>query len=368
MTGLPGAAKTLYTLCAVKSLAEKDQRPVYYSGIVDCKLPWIELDKPEEWHQLPINAIVVIDEAQRIFRPRGQGSAVPPHVAELETHRHKGIDLFLITQHPMLLDANVRRLVGRHLHAVRNFGMRRSTVHEWQECKPRCDESRADSVRHEFGYPVEAFAWYKSAEAHTHQRRLPARLFFLLAAPFIVAALVWWAWSRMSAETVSKPKPGAILTQDSKGAVPVSDAKQLPKTATEYVRERMPRLQDFPESAPVFDGLATPKVFPVIAACVSSKKNGCLCYTQQGTRLSGISEYTCASFVARGAFDPYRVEARVDARGDGGGQRPIVATPDAPKPPMPNVAPSVPAKDTPVHAEQTPVVAVVPAKSPWRAR
>ncbi len=33
----------------------------------------------------------MIDEAQRVFRPRPAGSKVPDYIQELETHRHKGI-------------------------------------------------------------------------------------------------------------------------------------------------------------------------------------------------------------------------------------------------------------------------------------
>jgi len=77
ITGLPGAGKTLITLARVKELAEKENRQVYYNGITDLKLPWIELDKGEDWYKVPPGSIVVIDEAQRVFRPRGAGAQVP---------------------------------------------------------------------------------------------------------------------------------------------------------------------------------------------------------------------------------------------------------------------------------------------------
>ena len=109
ITGQPGAGKTLFTLQFVRELAEKEKRTVHYSGIKDLRLPWLELANAEDWYQVPQGSIVVVDEAQRIFRPRGAGSVVPRHVSELETHRHQGIDLFIITQHPMLVDTNVMR-------------------------------------------------------------------------------------------------------------------------------------------------------------------------------------------------------------------------------------------------------------------
>lgn len=133
ITGLPGACKTLYTLNYVKAKAEKEGRPVYYNGIPELTLPWEMIDDPEKWYELPEGAIIVIDECQRVFRPRASSAAVPMHVEKFETHRHRGYDIFLITQHPMLLDGNVRRLSGQHFHCVRTFGMQRATIHEWQQ-------------------------------------------------------------------------------------------------------------------------------------------------------------------------------------------------------------------------------------------
>jgi len=48
VTGLPGAGKTLITLTRVKEISERENRPVYYNGIPELKLPWIELDKGED--------------------------------------------------------------------------------------------------------------------------------------------------------------------------------------------------------------------------------------------------------------------------------------------------------------------------------
>jgi hypothetical protein len=96
-TGLPGAGKTLFTIAFVKELADKEKRPVFYSGITDLALDWQEIDA-EKWMDAPDGALIVIDECQRIFRPRGSAAKVPEYVSALETHRHKGLDLFLISE------------------------------------------------------------------------------------------------------------------------------------------------------------------------------------------------------------------------------------------------------------------------------
>ena len=175
ITGQPGAGKTLHALWLVKAYAEKENRPVFYSGIpgLDTSvLPWEELQDADDWPKLQPGAIIVIDECQRIYRPRGSGSKVPESVAAMETHRHKGFDIFLITQHPMLLDSNIRRLCGRHIHVMRAFGANAANIHEWQEARENCDKQRHGSQSKLWKYPKEVFAYYKSAELHTHKFRV----------------------------------------------------------------------------------------------------------------------------------------------------------------------------------------------------
>ena len=147
-TGTPGAGKTLRTLWDVENLRKESGREVYYHGIKNLQLPWIQLDddpkfdpeaKPPtfgimctEWYKLPHGSIVVLDECQRIFRSRASGSTVPQHVSELETHRHKGFDLFIITQHPAIIDLNVRRQVQTHRHLKRRFGTQMVSMFSWE--------------------------------------------------------------------------------------------------------------------------------------------------------------------------------------------------------------------------------------------
>jgi zona occludens toxin len=295
-TGLPGGGKSLYTICYIKRLSEKESRPVFYHGIKDLALPWIQLEDPAKWYECPDGAIIVIDECQSTFRPRANGSTVPRHVAELETHRHKGHDLFFITQHPMLLDPNVRRLVGKHFHVVRNFGFNKATVHEWNQLKESPDKTRSDSIRHDFIYPKEAFGYYKSAEVHTVKGKLPARIYMLLVIPFLVAGLVWAAFSVLSRSKDAEGHEGHL---DPKNIQPaIYRGKEAQKT--DYIEARMPRISGMPQTSPVYDDLTRPVEVPYPAACVLIR-NTCTCYTQQATKLE-TDEVICRQIVANGYF------------------------------------------------------------------
>jgi zona occludens toxin len=110
ITGNTGSGKT--ALC-VKMMRDTPERPLFVMGIPELKLEHFKCPPVEEWTVLqpdpddpsqllpyftfPENAIVVIDEAQRIFRPRSNGSKVPDYVAAFETRRHTGVDFVLLT-------------------------------------------------------------------------------------------------------------------------------------------------------------------------------------------------------------------------------------------------------------------------------
>ena len=317
ITGQPGAGKTLYTLKLVKEWAEKENRTVHYSGIKDLKLPWIEMDDSTQWYKLPPGSIVVIDEAQRIFRQRGVGSQVPPHVAELETHRHKGFDIVLITQHPKLLDANVRRLVGRHYHVMRTFGMQRATIHEFTELQsdPDSPSGRSESIRHEWGYDKALFAAYHSAEVHTHKRRIPARVLMLFGIPFVLAVLGYFAWDIIGG-WVAKPlvvrsleKQGVGVSASASGQKAASGAS-APKSLTsgEYIAQRTARIEGLPYTAPAYDSVTSPTFAPYPAVCIASASK-CRCYTDQSTRLD-TPVALCRAIAEKGYFIEWEPKQR----------------------------------------------------------
>jgi hypothetical protein len=278
---------------------------------------WIELDKAEEWHKLPSGAIVVIDEAQRIFRPRGNGTLVPEHVSQLETHRHRGLDLYVVTQHPMLVDSNVRRLVGRHVHVMRSFGLQRATLHEWGTVKEQCDKARDDSNKTEWAYPKQVFAAYHSAEVHTHKRRVPKRLIFLLMVPALLAACGWMfvRWYQHFGESTQHKAGGDSLAASAPGGS--APAKSGPVTVEGYLASYKPRVEGLPQSAPRYDEVTKAVTAPVPVACVAAAAR-CRCYSQQGTRMD-TPDQLCRQFADRGFFVDFELRdprAKQDAERD----------------------------------------------------
>lgn len=306
VTGLPGNGKTLYSICMVKEWAEKEKRAVYYHGIEildKVALPWTEFADPTTWHTLPVGSIIVIDEAHKVFPLRPQGSKVPPHVEAIAELRHQGHNLVLITQHPMEVDSAIRRRCGRHLHAVRRFGIQACALFEWSRCVDNCDKTRKDAIQHEWVYKKEAYAWYKSAEVHTIKRRLPKKLIILIIAPLLVIAAIWYVWSIFNAQrngsaTAAKPDaPGQVAPAAQQRSQQASGG---PLTRQEWLDRYRPRVAGLEYTAPAYDDVTKPARAPYPAACIQSAKR-CQCYSQQGTRLE-VPESLCKGISEGGFF------------------------------------------------------------------
>ena len=206
ITGAPGAGKTA---ALVSMLADVDPgRPVYVSGIPELSLPGRTihvLEDPASWpHEIPDGALVCIDEVQRLWRPRPAGQPVPADIAELETHRHRGFDFWIITQHPGLLHKNVRTLVGRHVH-LRDVGVLGRWWYEWPEC---CENAltgwKTAPIKRRYRLPRRAFGWYRSASMHmAKSRAFPVPL--IVAAVAVVACVFagYRVWQSSTAITGS---------------------------------------------------------------------------------------------------------------------------------------------------------------------
>ena len=321
ITGLPGNAKTLYTIGNVMRRAEAEGRPVYYAGIKELKLDWTPID-PLKWMECPPGSIIVIDEAQKIFRNRSLGTLPGPHVTELEEHRHRGIDIYLITQHPSLIDPAVRRLSGVHRHMIRIFGMEASTVHKWSAVVDTPDKShcRKDSEKERWAFDKSLYGLYKSAEVHTMKRSIPLKLWLVLAAPLVLGLVGWWVYSttigkhgKPGASEVRQQAPSRTPTghvrefhpreaqNDGRSKVPdpVEDAKQ-------YVWHNTPRVVGLAHTAPKYDELTKPVRVPVPAACLQFRGT-CKCLTQQGTPMD-VKESMCIEFARNGFFEEFDPE------------------------------------------------------------
>jgi zona occludens toxin len=77
--GPNGQGKTLNAIKFVNEDSQFQHRPIYYHGIDNLKLPWIELDEVQvkDWWDLPDGSVLFVDEAYKFFPKRPNGSKTP---------------------------------------------------------------------------------------------------------------------------------------------------------------------------------------------------------------------------------------------------------------------------------------------------
>lgn len=322
ITGAPGEGKSLRMLWEVEQRRVAENRDVYYSGVRDLLLPWtlfgadsVDPKQPHdtdasEWHKLPAGAIIVIDECQRLFRPRQLGGKVPESVAKLETHRHNGHDIYLVTQDPGLIDSNVRKLVGEHTHVMRKFGSQWTTLHTWKGIKENCAKSRKDSIEEQWRYPKEVFTWYKSAEVHTIKRKIPKKVIIFLCVPLVIllgVALAVYKVGKFGDSVVAGPQTTVKAGSADSSGLPISSRLKAPLDGAAYLAQFEPRIAGYPHTAHRFDDLTAPVRVPVPVGCVLYSENdgvGSFCITQQGTRYTPPLDVV-RHFVERGMFQDF---------------------------------------------------------------
>lgn len=312
ITGLPGTGKTAHAVDMIEK--EYRDRPVFQMGILDLAMDhepvppvaeWTEEkaspEDPEHvqfWFTFPPNSVVIIDEAQTVFRPRPVGSRVPPEVQAFETHRHLGIDFVLITQHPGLIDSNIRKLVGRHRH-IRSTALGRH-MFEWGETgDPESTASRSVAAKTRYTLPKHVFGRYKSAEIHTKSKtRMPIYVYLFVACLIGFAVAGWRVFDSMSAKVA--PLASVPMTPSS------STGKEIKPVSLTYAEKEHPRLADYAHTAPKYDEVTKPIDAPWPAGCMvvaawRGNPEKCRCVDQQGNRYA-TSDSVCRGIVKNGIF------------------------------------------------------------------
>lgn len=308
VTGVPGAGKTLYALSTLvdKLLSEKikhadgseTERRLVIDGIPHLVKPhelmatadeslegqpvrgsgdgvwnWYDWCKPGD--------VLVIDEVQRHWRPRGMSTKPPQEIKMLETHRHLGVDFVIITQNPMLIDQNVRRLVGRHQHIRRLFGMARAVIYDWDGCSVDVNRTKSASTSL-WGYPKKAYALYKSSELHTKQKQ---KIPVWLALP-VLAAIGFFAVAPQAFAVLSGASTGKGISQK-------ADAKTI--TAAAPLSLLAASAPSSPVSAPfaALQILKTDTPIADVAGCIVVNHR-CACFTNDGKKVTKEPEVCLA--------------------------------------------------------------------------
>lgn len=341
ITGGPGTGKTAWLLNQLLDLIKNEpERLLFIHGVrnlrgirhetIYCRSQLCDIcraqdaqiiersktDNPpkyvEDWPRWKeANALIVVDEVQRIWRPTNGAQGPSEAISALETHRHYGVDFWLISQGPHLFHNFIRLLVGRHIHLVAKWHGRKEF--EWPECKQDI-QSRSDAVERSYQLPKRVYSLYDSAEVHTKQDKRKPLAFYAVSVFMLLAVVLFgFAYQRISSRTVKQdPATNTQLSVGVEGAAGAAGAAGQSSPAimnAEQLNEQYtPIVPGVPWSAPIYRELAKPLTMPRIVGCIKSNKFNdyrCACYTQQSTIVE-VSQEVCTLLVQHRAFNPFK--------------------------------------------------------------
>lgn len=317
ITGVPGSGKTAWLVNELMTRDEFKDRPLYVSGIPELKVPHevIPEGEAEKWPDwAPTGAIIVIDECQRVFRPRRSGSEVPKYISEFETHRHRGLDFFLLTQNPRLIDSNVRDLVGEHRHISRTMiGLRRMLYWNSGGAKnPAARRDIAEAIVSPFILPKKSFGMYKSAEEHNGLKGKTSKLVYILPIALLFTGYGLYNLRQTYQKHTAAPETAAVAAEPQavgeRAALAISDTPAVGLSPKQPITAEMfiPALDGKPWTAPAYAPHNTQiQTMPYPVACVQNASK-CTCYTDQATPIRGMDDGLCLDFVANGIYNPYK--------------------------------------------------------------
>ncbi len=325
ITGGPGTGKTAWLLNELIDLRKNEpEKLLYIHGIrnlrgilhtqIFCKSQLCDICRGlviphdglyvemwPEWKET--GSLIIIDEVQRIWRPRTGGSPMPSSVSGLETHRHYGLDFWLISQGPHLFENSIRLLVGRHVHLVSKWNGR--VQYEWPECKQDV-QSRTDAVTRPYSLPKRVYNLYDSAELHTKQpKRKPLAFYAMISSLVLLVVLGYFVYSRISSKVTPLTTASNYQKKEIEGAPAPSVSTSVSESAMQSFPDFKPVIENLAESAPAYRPLIKVTAAPLLAGCIL-QKDKCKCYTAQATPYP-TSDIFCHEQITNKLFNPYLV-------------------------------------------------------------
>lgn len=344
VTGVPGGGKTLLTLERILNEFQvpkgQARRPVYVNGIPELNYEYFHADEmvdPDHWYNLPDGSILVFDEAQKVFPQRPPSIPVPEKCQQFSTHRHKGMDIFIITQNATNIDAFVRKMCGRHLHVHRILNREVATVYEYDHYEP--DPTGWGPKREAISvipwkYPKKLYNKYKSATMHTYKANTPWKLYALPVLAIGSIGLLVWAFGHLK-ERIQDMDPDASSSntteQTETGFLSTFSGASAPGNETalysynEYTKQFQNLILGLQHSQPFYQSEYVAVSYPIPHCVLFDNAEQCKCYTQQITTYE-TPEQNCRYWAVHGFFDPTKDELYAEARQGGQAHAPAAAS------------------------------------------
>lgn len=198
ITGDPGARKSYFCVREIVEKELKKGRPVF-TDINGLNIEGVGVAE-EDWRKHPDGSLVIYDEAQRQSRyKKGYSNSNDDILNDLQIHRHRGFDIWFITQSPLFLNQWVTELCDEHFHLVRPVKSKVTNVRVFPRVEklPKSLAAKERAIRSfTFKENPKYFPLYKSSSEHNMRTTIPTAWFgygaAVLAGIFAISYLVFF--------------------------------------------------------------------------------------------------------------------------------------------------------------------------------
>jgi hypothetical protein len=171
-----------------------------------------------DWRLAPDGSVIAIDEVQLVEPFKQVKNKEEPIIQNLTVHRHRGFDIYFITQSANLLHVQLKDLIGLHWHITVPWGWV-SKVYQYGSYSQNPNAvsiKMSAEKKFSFSPPDRIFKLYKSTTINTHQKRIPYKAIVTILSVIIIAISIFsFAVSSGKDSTLIKGMTG----QDTKSAL-----------------------------------------------------------------------------------------------------------------------------------------------------
>lgn len=309
VTGLPGAGKTSWLVEHVitpllkvgfkENAIDHDGNKVVvtrriFTNINGLMVPH-ELIGPDElntWHEwVKPGDIILYDEVQKPWPKVPAGTKKPMCISELETHRHYGVDFWLLTQNTNLVNDAPVTLAGMQKHVRKVGNTRYATVYEWDGVSKTLNY-KAALTKKPWRRSKDTEKMYRSSALHTKQQRaLPTALWVFLLMVLAIPFAFKYVTARMDERF------------DPVHAAASAASQPMPKAAPSSSQDLQTHTQVMASTASMVEP-AKPKLIGCVA-----KADRCECYDQAGTWIETEVQQCRQSAGRGGVLVPYELHS-----------------------------------------------------------
>jgi|GEM_PF-1212613 len=245
ITGTVGTGKTAYAVTKILEYRKKEPTRQIYTNIDGINIPDVIFIQHNDYEQYDDGSIFFFDEAQQFFNFKASHEAKDDKITQsLQVSRHRGFDIYFITQHPSFLSKWVTCLINEHFHLVNSMGLRASTLYRFTGVKGSLvnldvlKDTALDVKRVSFDDTV--FIKYKSATIHTKKFIMPKKLKFYIFLVFLLFScffyLLYYNQKNANLQKVTQTNKKTVLPASTNFvSIPVpssSSSASVPASAT----------------------------------------------------------------------------------------------------------------------------------------